>query len=357
MSETLAAAPRLTLRDRFANGFNWIFWFLRPKDPPGQTPSWRRRLTFTRLGRWYCGLTVGIGLAAINTGNNLLFLVLGVLLSSIIVSGILSENALREVRLQRQLPDDASVGTPALVGLVVRNEKKRAPSFALEVREADGEIQGSAFLLALLAKQEAQTAYRFTPTRRGRHRLVRLEIATRSPFGLFEKARPLDAIAELIVFPRKVEPPALSPRSAGSEGEKPQQRVGMGLEVHGLREHRPGEDARAIHWRSSARAGKLLAVEREEERRKRLCVVCDARGLSGEALERHLELGAALFVRALEEGSEVALALPGRTLPAGSGAAQQRAGLMLLALYNENIINPQPEPPPQIALLIAPRGA
>ena len=67
-------------------------------------PAWRRRLRFTQLGRWYVALTIGIGLAAINTGNNLLFLVLGLLLSSIVVSGLLSETSLRAVRVERRLP-------------------------------------------------------------------------------------------------------------------------------------------------------------------------------------------------------------------------------------------------------------
>jgi len=57
--------------------------FTLPARSP--TPAWKRRLVFTRAGRWYTALTIGIGLAAINTGNNLLFLVLGLLLASIIV--------------------------------------------------------------------------------------------------------------------------------------------------------------------------------------------------------------------------------------------------------------------------------
>src|SRR5205085_4830212 len=87
------------------------------------TPSWKRRLTFTRVGRWYTGLTVGIGLAAINTGNNLLFLVLGLLLASIVVSGILSEQSLKSLQVERRLPSGATAGEPALIGLWARNLK------------------------------------------------------------------------------------------------------------------------------------------------------------------------------------------------------------------------------------------
>ena len=157
------------------------------------TPGWRRKLTFTRLGRWYCGLTLGIGFAAINTGNNLLFLVLGLLLASIVVSGVLSENALRGVRLERRLPGSATAGQPSLVGLVATNGKRRAPSFSLELRERGGDVEGHGYLLLLAAGESREVAYRFTPSRRGRFSFRRLEVATRSPFGFFEKSRPIDA--------------------------------------------------------------------------------------------------------------------------------------------------------------------
>ena len=333
----------------------WPRWpdFTRRFDRPGRTPAWRRKLTFTRLGRWYCGLSVGIGLAAINTGNNLLFLVLGLLLGSIVVSGVLSENTVAQVSLERRLPRAATAGEPTLVGLVARRSG-RLPAFSLELREAGGEVEGASYLLVLPPGGEQEVAYQFTPQRRGVHRFVRLEVATRSPFGLFEKSRPLDAPAELVVFPRAVPPPAVRVIAPGREGERPQHRAGQGQELHGLRDHRLGEDVRKVHWRSSARAAKLIAVEREQERRARVCVVLDHRGLSGEALERAIEQAAALFVRALEEGAEVGLALSGKGVAPGSGQEHLRDGLTLLALAAAIAASaPPPQPPPDVTLLSA----
>src|SRR4051812_42791473 len=177
------------------------------------TPAWRRKLRITKMGWWYIGLTSGIGVAAINTGNNLLFLVLGMLLSSIVISGILSEQSLKSVRIERRLPAGASAGQPALIGLVARNFKKRAPSFSLGRRERGGDFQGRVFFVVWGAQQTGEAAYRFTPPRRGLHKFEQLEVATRAPFGLFEKSRPLDAPAELVVFPRKVPPPQVAPHA------------------------------------------------------------------------------------------------------------------------------------------------
>jgi uncharacterized protein (DUF58 family) len=300
--------------------------------PHRPVPAWRRRLSFTRLGRWYVALTLGIGFAAINTGNNLLFLVLGLLLSSIVISGILSETSLRGVRVERKLPASASVGAPALIGLLARNGKARAPSFGLDLRENGGDVDGHGLVLLLGPGRAEEISYRFTPRRRGRHRFEQVQVATRAPFGLFEKSRPLSAPGELIVFPRRVAPPAQEPRQLARDGERPARRAGHGLEMHALRDHRPGEDVRSIHWRTSARAGKLIGVDREQERGRQVCVLLDHRRASGEALEAAVERAAALFERELDSGADVSLALCGQTLPAASGEQHRIAGLTLLAL-------------------------
>jgi uncharacterized protein (DUF58 family) len=306
------------------------------------TPSWRRRLGFTRLGRWYVALAIGIGMAAVNTGNNLLFLVLGLLLSSIIVSGVLAERSLKGVEVRRRLPDVATAGSPALVGIAVKNRKSRAPSFSLEVRERGGDVAGNAFLVVLAPGAMEEATYRFTPARRGRHLLEELEIVTRAPFGLFEKSRPVDAPGELIVFPRQVPPPEVEIDRLARQGEDASGRIGVGQEVHGLRDHRPGEDVRAIHWRTSARMGRLIGIDREQERRRRICVVLDQRGLAGGILERAIEHAAALFERELDQGADVGLSVSGQALPAANGAPHRGAGLSLLALLEEAAAGPEP---------------
>ena len=304
------------------------------------------------MGRWYVGLTIGIGLAATNTGNNLLFLVLALLLASIVVSGILSEQTLKGVSVERRLPAVATAGQPALVGLFARNAKKRAPSFSLELREARGEVAGSGFVMLLPARQSTEVAYRFVPQRRGVHRFRQIEVATRAPFGFFEKSRPLDADAELVVFPRQVAAPPVTARALAREGDRPEDRIGIGLEVQSLRDHRPGEDARSIHWRSSARAGRLIGIDREQERRKRVCVLLDQRRLRGDPLETAVEQAAALVVRELDSGAEVSLALAGGFLPAGSGEAQRYAALRMLALVEAaDAALPAPEADPDASLL------
>ena len=63
----------------------------------------RRRFSLTRQGKGYVFVTIGVGIAAVNTGNNLLYLILGLLLSLLLVSGTLSDLALYQLRAKRCL--------------------------------------------------------------------------------------------------------------------------------------------------------------------------------------------------------------------------------------------------------------
>src|SRR5580693_9007078 len=94
-----------------------------------------RRLKFTREGKFFVGITLGVGFAAINTGNNLLYLLLGMLLALIVVSGLMSELSLRDLTVVRRLPLRAQVGRAHLVEIEVFNHKGKTPSYAIEVED------------------------------------------------------------------------------------------------------------------------------------------------------------------------------------------------------------------------------
>lgn len=245
-----------------------------PAPPSGKRSAWSRvrpprKLKFTREGKFFVGITLGVGFAAINTGNNLLYLLLGMLLALIIVSGLMSELSLRELTVVRRLPARAQVGRPHLVEIEVFNHKGRVPSYAIEVEDlrAGQPADKRCFFLKISPKSAQVAAYRRTPAKRGRDRHVGFRIATRFPFGLFEKSREVPAEGELIIYPAvdPVQLPALPPgRHAGGDSSFGR---GHGDDYLGLRLLRDGEDPRDVHWKKSAAAGQLVMRERAREAR------------------------------------------------------------------------------------------
>jgi uncharacterized protein (DUF58 family) len=246
----------------------WARW--RAQKPP-------RRLKFTREGKFFVGITLGVGFAAINTGNNLLYLLLGMLLALIVVSGLMSELSLRDLTVVRRLPLRAQVKRGHLVEIEVFNHKGRTPSYAIEVEDlrAGQPADKRCFFLKISPKSAQVAAYRRIPSKRGRDRHVGFRIATRFPFGLFEKSREVAAEGELIIYP-EVEtvdlPPSPPGRTAGGDGIIGR---GHGEDFLGLKQMRDGEDPRDVYWRKSAAHGQLVMRERAREARPDVSIALD----------------------------------------------------------------------------------
>jgi uncharacterized protein (DUF58 family) len=232
---------------------------------------WRppRKLKFTREGKYFLGITLGVGFAAINTGNNLLYLLLGMLLSLIVLSGVMSELSLRDLNVVRRLPTRAQVGRAHLVEIEVFNRKKRIPSYAIEVEDlrAGQPADKRCFFLKISPNSAQVAAYRRSPQRRGRDRHIGFRIATRFPFGLFEKSREVACDGELIIYPA-VDPLRLRNDETGRRfGGGGISGRGSGDEVFGLRPMREGDDPRDIYWRKSTLLDQLVLRERARETR------------------------------------------------------------------------------------------
>jgi uncharacterized protein (DUF58 family) len=287
-----------------------------------------RRLKFTREGKFFVGITLGVGFAAINTANNLLYLLLGLLLALIVVSGIMSELSLRDLTVVRRLPLRAQVGRPHLVEIEVYNHKLRIPSYAIEVEDlrAGQPADKRCFFLKISPKSAQVAAYRRTPTRRGRDAHVGFRIATRFPFGLFEKSREIATPGELIIYPAvdAVQlPPPGSGRSAGSNHVVGR---GHGDEFLGLKLMRPGDDPRDVHWRKTAALGQMVLRERAREARPDVTLQLDTRSPEhrdaeyNAAFERRVRDVASRAVAHLKRGDRVAVVTTG-----GSTARADRA--------------------------------
>src|SRR5262245_6928100 len=165
---------------------------------------WRPRRTIwpTRDGWWSLFAAVGLGVAAVNTGNNLLYLLSAMLLGLVVMSGVLSEAVMRGLRLRAIVPDEIYAGRPMVLGAGGAKRKRQVPSYSIIIEVlAGGKAERTLYLPRVAPGAEQVVAWEATLPRRGRQRLAGVRVTTLFPFGVFLKAARPALEVPVLVFP------------------------------------------------------------------------------------------------------------------------------------------------------------
>lgn len=292
-------------------------------------------IRLTKVGAWFIGITLVVGIAAANTGNNALYLVEALMLATLVVSGVTSRRNVRSLDVEIEPPPEAFANQPFEVGFRVSNADRlfarrlvvlglgTGPETLVPYLPARGEQRGRLELLA---------------TRRGPFELPWAHLHSLFPLGLFRKGVRVRLAREMLVFPELFPAARGAASQLGKAGESSSRRRGWGHELLSLRRFQAGDDFRSIHWKQSAKVGELIFMEREAELGRRLSIALD-NGV-GELTGRREELRFERLVSEaataahdyLQRGYEVELVTRGCRVPFGSGPAQRLRILRELAL-------------------------
>ena len=311
----------------------------------------------TRAGLIYILISVVIGIAAINTGNNLLYVVVAALLSAILVSGVASALVLRSLELDVHLPEHVFAGRPMLARLLLRNSSSWLPSFSVRVVPAKRKVkdrwQWEAYTLGLPRNRAPQNQWLRLPDRRlrrvreeaekpilqesvyfpflapgqelradleikfparGRYCEKNFGLATRFPFSFLMKTRRINLAREVIVFPVVESFEQFLEVLPMVTGEFEAFVSGRGNDLYLIRDYMPDDSARHVDWKATARTGALKVREfsREDERKLRIVFDNPAPGvLPPEAYERGVRLAASLGWHFHHEDVDVSFVAPG----------------------------------------------
>jgi uncharacterized protein (DUF58 family) len=297
----------------------------------------RRSLRLTSEGTRFILFTIGIGVAALNTGNNLFYLLLAMMLSLVVISGLLSEQCLRWLDFHRHVPDLIMANQPTTITVSVTNRSRWLPSFSLRLFDvAQGhDLERGLFVDQLPPQRSALLSYPISASTRGRLRLEGVRAQTLFPFGLFLKRALYQVPAEILVSPR-IRP--LSLRFVDellSEGQGLSlARRGHGTQLYNLRLYRPGDDSRAIHWITTARTSSLIVRETEAEDQRRMTIVLSTLIPDDQEplFERSLILVASLLWQLSHQSYPLRLIVDTEDSGLGSGSDHLTTMLRLLAL-------------------------
>lgn len=315
----------------------------------------------TRAGIVYILVTLTIAIAALNTGNNLLYIIVAAMIAAILVSGLVSAWVLRWLELDVRLPEHVFAGRAVAGRIVLRNPRRWLPSFSVRVvstrkkknapakqwrweaatftfpfnrppeqqwvRLPDrrlrrvtvvppppGIFEGMAYFPYLPPKAELAADLELRFEHRGRYREDSFGLATRFPFAFLTKTRHVTLAREVLVYPR------IEPADEFFEilplvrGEWESFVRGRGQDLYRIREYMPEDSARHVDWKATAKSGSLKVREFAREDERKLCIVFDnpEPGLISEATyEKAVDLAASLAWHFEEEDAEVTFAAVG----------------------------------------------
>lgn len=283
----------------------------------------------TKEGWAYLALLGGVMFGAVNTGNNLVYIVLGVLLAMLVIANVLAEWNLRGLRVERRLPAEVFAGTPSPGHFVVINPRGSGSAWQVELIEL-GAVRGKALLERCppTAAREVPVDWLFPV--RGEESLVGVRVQSSFPFGLVRRWRDLPVPGQLLVYPTpNGRPPPARSEGEGDESATRQRAADLG-EFAGLRPYRPGDPLRRIHWPSSARAVEPLVVLRTATGTESLVLHLPP-NLSGEPREDAIRRLTGTAEAHFQRGDAVGLSADGVELLPSVGASARRTLLAALA--------------------------
>jgi uncharacterized protein (DUF58 family) len=269
----------------------WVAVTLVPilaRRTPLRWIGYRMEFRITREGWIYLAGIVLVALAAINTGNNLLFLILACLISSILMSGILSSATLTGVEARLELPEHIFAAQSVRGSVELRNEKQTLPSFSLRVEGVKKKGQTDPPILATPAyfpyvprRESVKLSVPLRFPRRGIYQQDALRIVTRFPFGFLQKARRVNLKSEALVYPSVEATPEFLDILPGIQGAIESLAKGRGQDLYALRGYLPNDSARHVHWKASARRGSLMVREFAREDDCQVLLVFDPHSAAG----------------------------------------------------------------------------
>jgi uncharacterized protein (DUF58 family) len=283
----------------------------------------------TRVGIFYVVAVLVVGIAALNTGNNLLYIVVASMLAAILISGFASAMVLRALELDVRLPEHVFVGQPSPARILVKNPRRWLPSFSIGVvsskKKKTGKfsftrsdehaqsdiIRGSVYFPFIPSGRELSAELHLQFAYRGSYRQESLGLCTRFPFAFLVKTRRIAFQRQVVVYPQVESADQSFDLLPIVNGEMEAHLHGRGDDLYRIREYLPEDSARHVDWKATAKSGALKVREFSREDERRVQIVFDNPGpgqISSEAYERAIRAAASLGWYYAHQNAQVSFA-------------------------------------------------
>lgn len=262
-----------------------------------------------------------------NTGNNLLYLLVSALLGFMAVTGFCGQRNLHRLELQLLPCADLFAATPGTLRIRIRNRQRTIPAYLLEISIADHKV----LVPELAANSSEEIEIPVTMPSRGKHPAPFFQISSCFPVNFFVRSGQYRPTQTLLVFPRPLATPLPVQHDVRRIASDLQVAVAGGDgDLRSIEDYRPGDPPRAIHWKLSARHDNLKTKQLNRQAAKTM--VLDPEQFDG-LLEERLGRCAYLVNRCIHQHCPVGLVIGSRRFAPAVGRGHQLRLLKELALY------------------------
>jgi uncharacterized protein (DUF58 family) len=232
-------------------------------------------------------LTAAGGMAMLALTHNAAaeYFMFSVLSALLLVSFAASRLSVRALTVRRHTSDRVFENDPMTIRLEVTN-RGRFPRFLLDLKEVLPEFvetdSDCDFVVpALWPGERVEISYTARPRKRGVYQWTTLQVSASDPFGIFQHYVPIEASGAATVYPRYVHLTGQAARSGldarGLASGERARGAESGLDFYGIRDYRPGDELRRIHWPATAHHNRLTVIEFDRGASENIAVVLDTK--------------------------------------------------------------------------------
>src|SRR5579862_9280775 len=211
----------------------------------GVVVSMGLRQQVTRAGLGYTATLLLVALAAFLSANNLLFLILAAMFSTLLISGFISRLGLAGLELDLVLPEHISARRKVRAGIRVKNLKSWIPSFSIHLAgAAESGFDSILYFPVVPGGAVLEESVELYFARRGPQRERAFQFSTRFPFGFAERREMVTASHEILVYPCLDAQPGFDALLQSVRGEMETYQRGRGHDFYRIRPYEALESAR-----------------------------------------------------------------------------------------------------------------
>lgn len=236
-----------------------------------------------------------------------------------------------KLKLEIEMPDEIYVNSESLIKIRLINEKKYSPAFLIKIN-----IIGNETLFPIVKRKDSEINYISVQfDKRGKYKIEKILLSSIFPFNFFIKGCEIKENIEFIVFPEVIKCHFTSNFEYDKRlsGDRDNIKHGFDSEPIFIRDYVDGDPLKYIHWKATAKTGKLKTKELSERSYKPLIIDFDSFDIKD--TEKKISCIAYIIQHAFKKRLPVGLRIKGEIYREGISRYHKLNMLKALALYEK----------------------